>query len=56
MRYLSDGQLLQELEVVGHLVAGQGEPVVPPGEGIFSKQKRRVYNVRSGKKGMSGLR
>jgi len=39
--HLSDGQLLQELEVVGHLVAGEGEPVVPPGEGIFRNRKNK---------------
>jgi hypothetical protein len=40
--HLSDGQLLQELEVVGHLVAGEGEPMVPPGEGIFGNRNKRV--------------
>ncbi len=39
--HLSDGQLLQELEVVGHLVAGEGEPVVPSGEGIFGNRKNK---------------
>ncbi len=41
--HLSDGQLLKELEVVGHLVAGEGEPVVPPSEGIFINRKKSEY-------------
>jgi hypothetical protein len=46
--HLSDGQLLQELEIVGHLVAGEGEPVVPPGEGIFINRKKASIKNETG--------